>query len=396
MYRRATKQRAEATAFASLNSAERKLYWGLIANFILFGIVLSIRGATVPTVIRSFGWSYLATGTVLAASSVGYFVATFGTGFLTRYCAPKPILAISLVFEAVCLLLFGRHPSVALNTAINFGIGLGLGASEVVTNYEVIFMERAGESRLMNLMHASFCLGAILGPVAVAGLLRLEVAWTTVFTISGLLALLVSIYFAAIRFPAARGLAGSGENGKKSTVTALLVLLFGALLLYVGVEIGVANWISEYFMRELNAGIAASASVGSVFWAGILLGRLGLSFAYRGARQERILVLLCCASTLALLATVVSRRAVIAAVCVFLAGLAYSGVYPLVMVIVGRRFRDGVAIGIVTSGGGIGAFVFPFLIALFADQIGLQGAFLFCVGVNAVLAIAAFATLRTS
>ena len=70
-----------------LESTDRRLYIGLLANFILFGIVLSIRGATVPTLVRTYGWSYPVTGIVLAASSVGYFISTFASGFLMRRVA---------------------------------------------------------------------------------------------------------------------------------------------------------------------------------------------------------------------------------------------------------------------------------------------------------------------
>ena len=133
----------------------------------------------------------------------------------------------------------------------------------------------------------------------------------------------------------------------------------------------------------------------SVFWLGILLGRIGLSIGYRGNRQERILLVLSMASSVMLLLTVLSKGLYLSAVLVLLTGIAHSGVYPLIMAIVGQHFRDGVSVGIVATGGGIGAFTFPFAIALFAEQIGLRTAFLFCVGVNAVLAVAAVLILAS-
>ena len=127
----------------------------------------------------------------------------------------------------------------------------------------------------------------------------------------------------------------------------------------------------------------------SVFWLGILAGRIGLSFGYHGTRQDRVLLVLSCVSSAMLLLTVLSRGTYVPAIFVLLTGFAHSGVYPLIIAIAGHHFRDGVSIGIVTTGGGIGAFSFPFLIALFAGQIGLRSAFLFCVGVNVALAVIA-------
>ena len=49
----------------------RSLYLGLVAVTILFGADLTVVGAVLPEMIRSFGWSYMEAAAVLAASSIG-------------------------------------------------------------------------------------------------------------------------------------------------------------------------------------------------------------------------------------------------------------------------------------------------------------------------------------
>ena len=63
--------------FKTLDPATRRLYFLLLAGFVLFGVIFTIAGAALPQIIRTFGWSYTVTGLVLAASSAGYFLSSF-------------------------------------------------------------------------------------------------------------------------------------------------------------------------------------------------------------------------------------------------------------------------------------------------------------------------------
>lgn len=377
-----------------LDQTNRRLIVGLLVNFILFGLVVSIRGPTVPSVIRTFGWTYTITGVVLAASSIGYFVSTFLCGILIKRFGSKRIICACLFFEAICLTLFARHPSALLNTLLNFGIGIGFGATEVVTNYQIIFLERRGESRLMNFVHSAFCVGAVIGPPAVAGLLRSPLGWESIFALSALLVagmgvLFVLTPFTAIDIPEET----TAGKPRRSYLNAILMVLFVSLFLYVGIEIGVSNWLSEYFIHELDASLSTGAVIGGAFWLGILLGRIGLSVVYRGTGQTGVLFGLSCGSCICLLLLIISKRIFVSALLLFFTGVALSGIFPLIMAIVGMTFRDGVAVGVVASGGGIGAFCFPFLIAVLADFIGFHGAFVFCFGVSIAMTILTFILL---
>ena len=77
-----------------------------------------------------------------------------------------------------------------------------------------------------------------------------------------------------------------------------------------------------------------------------------------------------------------------------LAGLGYSAVYPLVVVLVGRQFPadESFVVGVVTTGGGIGSFSFPFFMAAISQRYGIWTGFLFFVGVN-VMSVALMAAI---
>jgi FHS family L-fucose permease-like MFS transporter len=380
-----------------LDAVSRRLYPRLLLGFATFGIVLTITGAAIPEILKGFGWSYTAMGIVLSASAVGYFLSTFLSGFLVQRMGSKSILVSALCLEAVCLALFARSPSAVLNFGLNFMIGICQGAVEVVSNLEVIRMEKRGQSRLMNLLHAAFSVGAVAGPIGVGALIGSGIGGVAVFPITGGVLLLMGLFFLTAPFPRDRG-ASKAETWSARVLGRPLLLLFTAILLfYVGSEIGVSSWLAEYFVKILGASPAIGAFSISLFWLGILAGRLATSQFYRGTRQELVLVFFALMSAAALGSALAFYSLIPVAFLVFLSGLGYSAIYPLVMALTGAHLKSGVAVGTVATGGGIGSFTFPLIFAVISQSRGLRSGFFFCVLINVAmicLALIAVGALR--
>ncbi len=377
------------------DSATRRLYFLLLLGFATFGAVFTIIGAALPSIIRTFHWSYTLTGAVLAANAVGYFVSTFLCGILVQRIAPKKVLVFGLVLGSLAMSLFIRWPSPALNLALNFCIGLCQGTIEVVTNLEVIHMERKGQSRLLNLVHAAFSVGGIIGPASVGLLLGAGTGGLAVFATTAAVLALMAVLFGTSRFPTIRQQdEHQPRQGLSLMFQPLLLLITLFLLLYVGAELGVSTWIAEYFVRAHGATTSMGAFAVSLFWIGLLVGRFSLSVGYRGSRQEYpvLALTILAAASLGMVLLVTSPWA--SALAVFLTGLGFSGIYPLSIAIVGRYHKSGVAVGAVTTGGGVGSFTFPFLMAVLAQTMGIRGGFWFYLGLAAVLVAFAAAIVR--
>jgi fucose permease len=375
----------------------RRLYVLFLAGFVVFGALFTIIGAALPQIIRTFHWSYTITGVVLAASAIGYFLSTFICGFLVQRFSPKAVLVTGLMICALSMAFFVRWPSPWLNLALNFAIGLGQGTIEVVTNLEVIHMEKRGQSRLMNLMHAAFSMGAIVGPASVGIVLGMGSRGTIVFSAAAVMLALMALFFGIAKFPR---LAQENEHGQREGLRLLrrpiLLILTLFLLLYVGAELGVSTWVSEYFVKVLSTTASTGAFAVSLFWIGIFSGRLGASLAYKGTRQEYILLSLTLLAALALGFVLLVSSTVAVAVGVFLAGLGLSALYPLVMAMVGRYFKSGFAVGTAATGGALGSFTFPFLMAVLAESVGMRGGFWFYLGLTGVLVVLSLVIVRVA
>ena len=89
----------------------------------------------------------------------------------------------------------------------------------------------------------------------------------------------------------------------------------------------------------------------------------------------------------------------VAAVGFVAVGFGCSSIYPLVMSMVGRFFaprHQSMVIGFATTGGGVGSLLFPFTMALVAQQVGIRQGYLLYVVVSAlIVSLAIAAIVRT-
>lgn len=372
---------------AKASRSDRLLYGALFLNFLLIGLGMTIIGSVLPKLIREFSWSYTATGFVLAAGSIGYFIASFVSGLLIQRIDARRLIVVGLILQTVCLFLFARFKSPAINFLFNFFIGIGQGCAEVFTNYTVIRLEEDGSSRKMNLMHAAFGIGAVTGPFITSSLISLNLGWKNIFLVTGVSYLIMAGIFLFVPFPE-RSTVSSGEV--KSTYrgrVGILALFILSVFFYVGTELGISNWVSEFFVVLFSFEAGRAASMVSVLWLGILSGRLFFSFVYRKGNQSSIPLVLSCMSFTAIMLLLLSRNRALAIASVYLIGLGFSSVYPLTMTLVGKFFTNGSAVGFVATAGGVGSFSFPFLIAYVSDRVGIQGGFVMFLCMNGLLVI---------
>jgi fucose permease len=364
--------------------SDRRLFLALLINFLLFGVSVTIVGATVPEIIRQFGWTYLAMGAVISAAPVGYFVSTFASGILVERFGMKMVLLSGLVLQVLGLSFFGTGPSILLNLSLTFLMGLGQGSTEVVTDFCVTRMDHPGRSRLLSLMHAAFPAGAVAGPLFLGYVISTGQAWQAFYRALAITGILITIGLATLRFPSGRE--GRKRLGFEVFRDRFLILLSIVMFLFIGAELGISAWLSEYFVRVFGSSSSTGAWMVSLFWLGALSGRLSLSILYRGSEQANILVVLGCSVVIILSLFPLMASPFWAGILILLLGLGFSVIFPFVIVIAGYGFREnqGVAIGTVATGGGVGGFVFPVIMGSIIGQYEIQWGFLFCIGATII------------
>ena len=363
----------------------RGLFLSLFALFTLYGTSMTVIGATLPKILANFHWDYLIAGVVLGAGAVAYFLSTFAAGYLVKHWGPKPTLLLALALIVAGLAFFATTPDPAINTLLSALIGLGQGGLEVGVNATILHMDARNTGRPMNLLHGAFAIGAIVGPLAVGLLLQGGVDWAAVYRGMAVVFVLLAALMAFVALPSVQPAAAEhGAEPERLSASPAYWLSFFALFLYVGVELGLSNWIAEYFVAVFAYSPDASAMLVSLFWMGVLAGRFGVPLLYRGSRADIALIgssALAAASIVLLMLLGYAEPSAIVVeagmALLFLAGLGCSIYYPTVMTLLGARFpqAQSQAIGFAATGGGVGSFVFPFLMSSIAQNWGIRAGF---------------------
>ncbi|MEI6099253.1 MAG: MFS transporter, partial [Alphaproteobacteria bacterium] len=274
---------------------ERRFRWiflALFGVFVVFGTAMTIIGALLPKILTSFGWSYFTAGLVLGANAVAYFCFTFVGGFLVRSFGAKQTILVGLTVQAVGLAFFAATSDPVTNILLSAFLGIGLGCVEISVNWTTLRLDTARTGRPMNLMHGAFAMGAIIGPLALAGLIGAGFEWVAIYRcMSGVFAALaVAIVFLDMSFTVAGDDAPAVAGAARISRHPAYWLSFLALFFYVGVELGVSNWVAEYFVAIFAYPPTQSAFLVSLFWLGLLAGRFGVPLLYHGDRQDLLLL----------------------------------------------------------------------------------------------------------
>jgi len=363
----------------------RGLFLSLFALFTLYGTSFTIVGATLPRILASFHWDYLAAGSVLASDAVAYFLSTFVAGYLVKHWGPKPTILLGLALIVSGLTFFATTPLPFTNALLLALIGLGQGGVEVGVNWSTLRIDTHNTGRPMSLMHGAFAGGAILGPLAVGLLMHSGLAWTAVYRDVAAIFLLLAILMAFVTLPLVEHKAPEhGETPQRLSANPAYWLSFCALFLYVGVELGFSNWVAEYFVAVFAYSPDAGAMLVSLFWMGLLTGRFGVPLLYKGSRSDVAWIGLAALATVSIVLLTLLGHAAhnplagdIGRGLVFLGGLGCSIYYPTVITMLGKCFphAQSQAIGFAATGGGIGAFLFPFLMSSIAQHWGIRTGF---------------------
>jgi fucose permease len=363
----------------------RGLFLSLFALFILYGTSMTVIGATLPKILASFHWNYLAAGIVIGAGAVAYFVSTYVAGHLVKRWGSKPTISLALTLIVAGLAFFAATPDPAANTLLSALIGLGQGGVEVGVNSIIVRIDARNTGRPMNILHGAFAVGAIVGPLAVGLLMQGGADWTAVYRGMAAIFVLLAALMAFAAVPAVQQQAAERDHPpERLSANPTYWLSFFALFLYVGVELGISNWVAEYFVAVFAYSADASAMLVSLFWMGVLVGRFGVPLLDKGSRPDAELVGLSGLATasiaLLILLAYLTPSAINADIgrgLLFLAGLGCSIYYPGVMTLVGKCFplAQSQAIGFAATGGGIGSFLFPFLMSSIAQNWGIRAGF---------------------
>lgn len=324
----------------------------IYAAFISLGLPDAVVGAAWPSMHTELGADSAAAALVTIVVVLSTITASFSSGWLLRRFGTFAVSATSVALTALALFGYAFVPSFGWLLVLAVPLGLGGGAIDAALN---AFVAVNYSSRHMNFLHASWGVGAALGPLIVGFWLNISGQWRPAYVTIGILqALLFVVFFGS------RGLWAEHSDGESPSAVVddaelpnvptgadltskpwfkmpnLAIILMG-FFSYSAVEMTLGLWGATYFVSRFGLEEDSAAAGGAAFYIGIIAGRIAAGVA--ASRLSNYELLRAGAGVLVLGA--VALFAPVPAVS--LAGFAVAGfgcgpIYPMMLQETARRF----------------------------------------------------------
>lgn len=348
---------------------------GCIA-FFFSGICAMSSGVVVSLLQEYYGFAYGMTGTLLSLMNVGNLVAGFACGVLPSKIGTRSTALILGTGYALGYFFMTTGGFLWLLALAFLMLGLAKGCA---TNNCTVLVGNNSENRTrgMNVMHASYACGALLGPIFITVAL-FGGDFVPMYALAGFGAAFWMV-FCLVRFPGKQKQAGSEE--KKATDWSFLRekkfwLITGLIFCQNAAETSVTGWVVTYYKGNgILSGTLANYTM-TIMWGATLIARLLIAFVFPIKDRFKALAVMGggCVVLYALL--VFSNTGWLAILMLFGFSFAMAGVNPTGVAGAGNML-NATSMGIMLPTAGFGAILMPWIIGQVAEGVSLRAG-MFC------------------
>ena len=252
---------------APLKLNNLSIYSG-ISIFAVMGGFTSSYGVMVPYFRDKFSLNLAQSGFIFFAHGVTALIGVvIGTITVSKFKAAY-VGGLGAPLMGVGAILIGVAPSWNITLLGVTVVGVGFGACDATISQ---FLSRGGSEkavRLVNILNAGFAIGAVVGPILIAGAVpdlfgQLLFAWAAIFFVVGYM--FISNTSGYLK----RDHSTAKPDGHKFVFSMLLL----GIAFYVGVEVGASGWIPTY-MIDQNYSAQMGATALALFFLALAAGRI--------------------------------------------------------------------------------------------------------------------------
>lgn len=247
------------------------------AAFVSLGLPDGLTGVAWPSIRAGFGLSLDALGALTFTGTIGYLLSSFTSGKMLSTIGVGWLLVLSCLATAVSLLGYAAAPAWLVMVGLGLLAGLGAGAIDAGLN---TYAAENFTPRTMNWLHASFGLGAAIGPLLMSSVIAGGQSYRLGYLIVGVAQLILASLFAVTR----KQWHAHAEEGRPEPVPSaamrrtlalpaawLSILLF---FLYTGLEFSAGIWLYTLLTEARGVQPAEAGVWVSVYWGALTVGRL--------------------------------------------------------------------------------------------------------------------------
>ena len=256
------------TSIASPLKLNKLSVYSGISIFAVMGGFTSSYGVMVPYFRDKFSLNLAQSGIIFFAHGITALLGVvIGTLTVSKFKAAY-VGGLGAPLMGLGAILIGLAPTWNITLMGVAIVGVGFGACDATISQ---FLSRGGSEkavRLVNILNAGFAIGAVIGPILIAGAVpdlftQLLITWAAVFMVVGYL--FISNTSGSLK----RDHTTAKPEGHRFVFAMLLL----GIAFYVGVEVGASGWIPTYIIdKGYSAQMGATAL--ALFFLALAAGRI--------------------------------------------------------------------------------------------------------------------------
>ena len=269
------------------HTGSRLPLFGTFLALIAFSASAGLIPPLITTIADELAVNYASFGYIIMLQFFSFFVAVIIGGWMSERhnVNSRTFVLIGLLIVGMTLLVGSTLTRLSWFAVWAIALGFGGGLLEAFATILVAHKEKPNSSKLQNLAQVFFCIGAISASPIVALMLYLGISWQYIFILFGLFILsILCVFFVLTRRGSEDAVHSTQEANNFPTPLlkdSLFFLLAAVLLIYVTFESVIACWVSVYFEKRLSVPVHSAALRLSIYWIGIIVGRLAIIFIPR-------------------------------------------------------------------------------------------------------------------
>ena len=346
-----------------------------------YAMNITAMSPLIPKIADTFGMPLSSVGILFTTVFLGFVSFILFGGFAAGRYGTKRVLNIAYIGYTVSVFLFALAPSFITLCIISVFMGGFAGILESLSSAFVGEINPERPDFYINLTQVFFGIGA-LAPVGVGFIISSGLSWRITYFILAGFSAVTMVIFLLTKDTGNVGRENQGNVEKPRNMVSVLIkdykfiLLFIAMFLYTGSEVGAWGWMSTFLSEKLSFPEVLSATAVAVFWLSMTLGRLVCGALTSKVKSRTIILALAFIASATTFVSAFIQSPTAAWVVIVGMGLGYSSIFPLIVAYGGSRVKapSSLVISALVAGGGVGSMIIPFLIGVAGDNLGFGAA----------------------
>ncbi len=317
------------------------LFLAACVAMLLFGIACVAIGTINEYLTSSFLVDKIFIGLLASLFAAGALIGSVSFGPIVDRFGYKIIMIVSLLFLFTAFEVIGRTDQLTVIQAMIFLLGLGGGiingaASALVAD---LFTEKKGA--YLSFLGVFWGIGALSLPLVTSVLLKIDMSYSSILSVIGLLAIIPMALFLLLKCPEPKNSGGIPYKKYLFMLKNPTILLIGFFLFFQsGFETLTTTWTPQYFLEVYSANTQSALISLTVMSISLTVSRLLLGIALKKIEAYKVLLsgLLITFSGLILMKFGTSYS--IGMVGIGMVGFGAAAAFPVMLGYVGTMFPD--------------------------------------------------------